>query len=1012
MFWRKGSSWSFFVLLPLLSGLVIWPSALSSASAVHDSRFGGAVTLPSDPPRNSTGLTDVVQWDNYTLFVHDQRIFLHSGEFHPWRLPVPDLWLDIFQKMVAGGFNGGLSNPAPGVLDFDDWRAVQPLFDAAKAAGIFLVIRPGPYINAETTAGGLAHWAISLTTSTALRTNASDYQAAWTPYITQMAKFIEPNQVSNGGPVIAVQIDNEYGPVPDSHAQYFAQIEKVYRDNGIVVPFTYNDPGERMGFVNGTGSVDLYGVDAYPNRYDCAHPYVWKPVVTDYHSYHMQVNPSQPWFMPEFQGGSLDGWGGAGYDGCEVLTGPDFEDVFYKQNWASNVKLISYYMLFGGTSWGGLAYPGVYTSYDYGGAIRESRTLTSKFDELKRQGLFLRSSPEFLKTDWIGDTNTTIPGVSLNGSEAFITLLRNPDTGTGFVIARQNDSTSTALINFSLTLPTSAGTLTLPQTFSGISLNGRQSKIITTDYSFGSKSHLLYSTAGIFFAGTIGTRDILFLHGDSDQSHEFSFAHSGGNNARSNTPSNVKLSTKGSQTIASILPGGPVLITIFESDSQLVLFSDPVTAATFWAPTIASDDSSNPLKNYFQFGSNITVLVGGPYLVRNATITRNGELALRGDLNASCTLSVLAPSNVRSVSWNGALVHTDNVQNSAMRTGRLFYNEDAKAIQVPKLTDWRFADSLPEIQSGFSDEDWVVADHTTTNLSAPPLYGDGRVLYNCDYGFCENTVLYRAHFNGTGSETSANLSITGGLAFAASVWINDKFINTTFGGSNSQTDAVYTFPDGSVRIGEDNVLTVVMDNMGVQEDNANAQYKLPIGITGFKLNNGSISTWKIQGKKGGYLNYPDKVRGVLNEGGLFGERQGWHLPGFDTSKWTPRSLSDGLPSGKSGIGFFVTTFDLSIPEGKDVNIAFQFGEETEPYRALLFVNGWQFGKFVANLGPQTKFPVPPGILDYSGTNTIAVALWALEEVAVSPSLELVIDNILDGGIGPVAVNNPTWAPRP
>ena len=46
-------------------------------------------------------------------------------------------------------------------------------------------------------------------------------------------------------------------------------------------------------------------------------------------------------------GGSFDPWGGPGYDACEVLTGPDFQDVFYKENWASNVKLISYYMLYG-----------------------------------------------------------------------------------------------------------------------------------------------------------------------------------------------------------------------------------------------------------------------------------------------------------------------------------------------------------------------------------------------------------------------------------------------------------------------------------------------------------------------------------------------------------------------------------------------------------------------------------------------------------------------------------------
>lgn len=46
-------------------------------------------------------------------------------------------------------------------------------------------------------------------------------------------------------------------------------------------------------------------------------------------------------------GGSFDPWAGPGYDACEVLTGPDFQDVFYKQNWASNAKLISFYMLYG-----------------------------------------------------------------------------------------------------------------------------------------------------------------------------------------------------------------------------------------------------------------------------------------------------------------------------------------------------------------------------------------------------------------------------------------------------------------------------------------------------------------------------------------------------------------------------------------------------------------------------------------------------------------------------------------
>lgn len=90
--------------------------------------------------------------------------------------------------------------------------------------------------------------------------------------------------------------------------------------------------------------------------------------------------------------------------------------------------------------------------------------------------------------------------------------------------------------------------------------------------------------------------------------------------------------------------------------------------------------------------------------------------------------------------------------------------------------------------------------------------------------------------------------------------------------------------------------------------------------------------------------YPDKTRGVLNEGGLFGERQGWHLPGFDTSRWVKRDLGEGLPSGGAGVGFFVTTFDLDIPRGLDAMLSFEFEPLGQPYRAILFVNGWHFGK--------------------------------------------------------------------
>ena len=110
---------------------------------------------------------------------------------------------------------------------------------------------------------------------------------------------------------------------------------------------TYNDPGEGRNFINGTGSVDIYGMDAYPQRFDCSNPEVWNPVVSNYHQYHSEVNPSQPWYMPEYQGGAFDPWAGPGYDACAQLTGQEFEDVFYKHNYAANMKMVSYYMFYG-----------------------------------------------------------------------------------------------------------------------------------------------------------------------------------------------------------------------------------------------------------------------------------------------------------------------------------------------------------------------------------------------------------------------------------------------------------------------------------------------------------------------------------------------------------------------------------------------------------------------------------------------------------------------------------------
>ncbi|CAE6444221.1 unnamed protein product [Rhizoctonia solani] len=1019
---------------------------------------------------SSNGRTGLVQWDGKSLVVKGQRIFLWSGEFHTFRLPSPELWGDILEKTKAAGFNAisvyvhwGLVNPAPGKLDFSGFRALDPLFKLAMKSGLWVVLRPGVQLQLVTnppfSGGGIPHWVTSEVAGH-LRTNNTNYARAWEPYVDAIADILVKGnwQIGDttGGPVIAVQLENEYlathSPGHKYKAPYMAALARRFVDRGIVVPLTYNDAymggnyatgeigqceeGEEEGGENGSHGkgrcgVELYGVDSYPQRFDCSNPDVWNPVVTTYHDFHMKTNPHEPLYIPEFQGGSFDAWGGgtkhgwagAGYEACRQLTGPEFSQVFNLGLWANNAKMINLYMLYGGTTWGYMPFPGVYTSYDYGAGITETRRLTSKYAELKRQGLFLRSVPDFYATDVVGNSTDSDhhPIVNLDNPKVFGTLLRNEATGAEFYIVRHADSTSHETVGFRLNL---AGTLapnsveSIPLTIPSITLSGRASKVLLRNVSYGS-SRLAWSTASILYAGKMGNRDVLFLHGPSSEGHEFAvpLQKQSSGSARISQHVSVSqhtLSNSREFSVVTVLPGSVGLVTIFETSSQLVLFADSDTAGNFWAPVLAPQGKDslmepNPYANFFQFGTNSSVLVGGPYLVRDAQLSSKGELSLRGDLEKESMLTVIAELGaVRRVFWNGVPVDTMLHDSSASTSGVLrflvFPRLRVADIEVPKLTDWRYQDSLPEVQEGYDDSKWMVANKTSTNIPERPYFGEN-VLYGCDYGFCEGAVVWRGHFTGSSETTGARLVINGGLVFAASIWLNGEFLATTYGNSSNyhnnipETDQVYHFPANSVIQGGNNVLTVVQDNMGLEMTvDWTADFsKSPRGIRGYELIGGSFTEWKVQGKEGGYTGYKDKLRGVQNEGGLYGERQGWHLPGFDDSNWTKSDISNGLPNNQAGVGWFRTTFSLKIPHAYDVPISFEFENKPEPYRALLFVNGWLMGRYIANLGPQYKFPIPEGILNHRGENTVAIAIWSMENAQLSPNLKLTIEGIFDSG---------------
>jgi hypothetical protein len=124
-----------------------------------------------------------------------------------------------------------------------------------------------------------------------------------------------------------------------------AFVEWQLRDAVIVVPFIDND-NEALGYWapgTGEGSVDIYGIDPYPMRYDCAHPSIWPTYrfPRDWQIMHEETSLSTPFAIPEFQGGSGTGWGpdSVNQDGCNALVNEESVRVLYKNNYSFGVRI-------------------------------------------------------------------------------------------------------------------------------------------------------------------------------------------------------------------------------------------------------------------------------------------------------------------------------------------------------------------------------------------------------------------------------------------------------------------------------------------------------------------------------------------------------------------------------------------------------------------------------------------------------------------------------------------------
>ncbi|KAK4229542.1 glycoside hydrolase [Podospora fimiseda] len=966
-----------------------FPSLIAVVGLLVFSTFALALPFDGNASKPRVNATHTIEWDKHSLIIDGRRVMIYSGEFHPFRLPVSTLWQDVLEKIKAMGFNAvsfyinwALLEGKPGEFRSEGIFSIGKFCTVAADVGLYVVARPGPYINAEVSGGGFPGWLQRIKGH--LRTTDADYLAATNNYASNVAQILSLYDINNGGPVILYQPENEYTipadgfTVPDP--QYMQDVEDQARTGGVRAPFMNNDAfaagNNRPN--TGAGSVDIYGYDSYPWGLDCSiSDWPVGGLNTDMASLHANMSPETPLSLPEFQGGSYSSWGDAGFEKCAQLFNHEQVRVLYKNNYAAGVAVFNIYMIFGGTNWGNLGTTDGYTSYDYAAAIAEDRTVArEKYSELKLEANFLKVSPGYLET--YPDPNVSVGVYSENTNLAVTRLF---GINGGFYVVRNNDYSSKNTLSYNLRVSTSQGDYLVPTNGKSLALYGRDSKIYVTDYPIGFHT-LIHCTAEIFTWKSYHDKTVVVLYGEVGESHELSLASPLDVASRVASPG-VNIVTNRSDIAALVSWDTTLYRQYARIDNVEMLLVDRNSAYKFWTTEISNADLPD-------------LIIKGPYLVREATIkddltadgwtTATATLYVRADFNETTDIEIIGvPQNVTSLAINKVSTPF-KIDSDGHWLATVYYQPPSLNLPVDLTSlKWKYLDSLPEIQQQYDDSAWQTANLITNNtyVTAP---NTSVSLYGSDYGFHAGVLIFRGHFAATGQESSFQVTVQGGDAMACSVWLDDVH-QISWAGSSHMPSAGVIFSINTLEAGSKHVFTVLVDNMGLEENIAvgGDDMKTPRGIMQYNFYDSASGvieneiSWKITGNLGGE-DYKDKGRGPLNEGGFFAERMGYHLPGAPHENFTDIATSPFIGVNVPGVQFWTTEVELDIPSDRwDVPLAFQFGGDQPPpkaeYRLLLFVNGFQFGRYIPHIGPQTLFPVPEGILNYKGNNTIALLLW-------------------------------------
>lgn len=312
-------------------------------------------------------------WNNDTFLLHGRPYQIIGGQMDPQRVP-HELWEDRLSKARAMGLNTVFSyvywnelEPVQGSWEEGGKNDLARYFKIAQEQGLQVVLRPGPYVCGEYEWGGFPAW-LSEVPGLVVRTYNEPFLAATKRYIDRLAKQLERVLVTNGGPILMVQVENEYGSYGDNH-RYIAALRDMFKA-AFGLPLYTNDGGSQSMLEGGQipGALAETDGNSPQGGFAARDKYVTEP------------SSLGPQLDGEYYITWLDQWGSERPYQTDVGNAVQTKKIQSDLEWIlAHNGSFSIYMFHGGTNWGFQngadwenALEPIITSYDYGAPLDES----------------------------------------------------------------------------------------------------------------------------------------------------------------------------------------------------------------------------------------------------------------------------------------------------------------------------------------------------------------------------------------------------------------------------------------------------------------------------------------------------------------------------------------------------------------------------------------------------------------------------------------------------------------